>query len=426
LDSENSDEERALRQSTSFAVEIKVPSLDIFKIAAGNAQWLGWDRYTGALKLLRRDATRLETDQLTEYYERRSGGWQLAKSIVHGNDAAEQPTITVEQGLNTPPRVTVTSLGTQKKELLLDPNPQFNELSFGTVNQIQWIGADGHPVLGALYLPPNYILGRKYPLVIQTHGFEPQEFWIDGPFTTAFAAQVLAGLDMAVLQIPDSHDFRNTPQEAPKMTETYEKAVDFLDSLGLIDRNRMGIVGFSRTGLYVRYLLTHSHCEFSAAVIADGFDDGYFNYLAVANSSPYFASEVEALMGKSPFGDGLSLWEKRSSGFSLDKVAVPVQLQANGPASLVSTWDWFSGLTRLEKPVDMLYLPKGSHILEKPKERLASQQSMVDWFAFWLKGEEDPTSLKQKQYSRWRVLRDLAKNQKSQQGARVKGSLCAQ
>ena len=53
-----------------------------------------------------------------------------------------------------------------------------------------------------LYWPLNYVAGRKYPLVIQTHGWTPDRFWMDGPWTTAFAAQALAGKGFFVLQVP--------------------------------------------------------------------------------------------------------------------------------------------------------------------------------------------------------------------------------
>jgi hypothetical protein len=43
---------------------------------------------------------------------------------------------------------------------------------------------------------------------------------------------------------------------------------------------------------------------------------------------------------------------------------------------------------------------------------MVSQQTNVDWFAFWLKGEEDPAPEKAMTYARWRELRRLQeKNQ---------------
>ncbi len=55
----------------------------------------------------------------------------------------------------------------------------------------------------------------------------------------------------------------------------------------------------------------------------------------------------------------------------------------------------------------MLYLPDGAHILVKPWEQMTSEQASVDWFCFWLKGEEDPDPAKADQYTRWRELRKL-------------------
>ncbi len=56
----------------------------------------------------------------------------------------------------------------------------------------------------------------------------------------------------------------------------------------------------------------------------------------------------------------------------------------------------------------------GVHVLEKPWDRMASQQTNVDWFCFWLKGEEDPDPAKVEQYKRWRELRKLqAENERA-------------
>jgi hypothetical protein len=77
------------------------------------------------------------------------------------------------------------------------------------------------------------------------------------------------------------------------------------------------------------------------------------------------------------------------------------------PGSLLVDWHWFSGLTRLGKPVEMIYIPEGTHILEKPWDRMISQQGNVEWFCFWLKGEEDSNPAKAEQYKHWHNLRAL-------------------
>ncbi len=52
-------------------------------------------------------------------------------------------------------------------------------------------------------------------------------------------------------------------------------------------------------------------------------------------------------------------------------------------------------------------LQAGTHVMTNPTQRLASETSNVDWFRFWLKGEEDPDPAKAEQYKRWRGLRTL-------------------
>ena len=391
------------RESHTFVAEVNVPDLEVTEISDQGLKLANWDPTNSFLKLTKRIPQAARNDE-TNCYRKDKGHWRPADC---GIETHNLPEITVVQNVNSPPRIAATDPSTGRKTLLLDLNPQFRGVSFGKVEKFAWRGGNGAEVEGGLYLPIDYVAGRRYPLVVQTHGFDPNQFWIAGPFATAFAAQALAANKFVVLQVPDSHYSMDTPEEATEMAATYENAIDDLDSKGIIDAKRVGIVAFSRTGLYVRYLLTHERHHFAAAVIADGFDDGFWTYLAYANESSYFASELQEVIGASPFGEGLNTWLNRSSGFLLEKVNTPVQIQVNDSGSLLGNWDWFVGLKRLHKPVELLYFPNGTHILERPSEQLASKQAVVDWFRFWLQDYEDPGPAKAEQYNRWRELRKM-------------------
>jgi hypothetical protein len=52
-------------------------------------------------------------------------------------------------------------------------------------------------------------------------------------------------------------------------------------------------------------------------------------------------------------------------------------------------------------------LQAGTHVMTNPTQRLTSETINVDWFRFWLKGEEDSDPAKAEQYARWRELRKL-------------------
>ena len=117
------------------------------------------------------------------------------------------PDIVLDEGMNTPPRIVAVDPPTGRKSLLMDLNPQFQNLALARVEEITWKDSRGHELKGGLYWPPDYVAGKKYPVVIQTHGWTTNRFWMDGPFTTAFAAQALAGKGFFVVQVhgPDWH-----------------------------------------------------------------------------------------------------------------------------------------------------------------------------------------------------------------------------
>lgn len=320
------------------------------------------------------------------------------------------PDVVLKENMNLPPRIYVSDKKAKQKVLLLDLNPDFAGLTFGKVESITWKATDGHEVEGGLYLPPDFDSKKRYPLVIQTHGFHADKFWIDGPWSSAFAAQPLASGGIVVLQVGgstkrDDGTYVSTTQEGPRQLAAYEGAIDELDRRGLIDRNRVGIVGFSRTVFTVGYTLTHSKYHFSAATLVDGIDGGYFQYFAFSNSVPEFSREIDQLNGGPPFGDNLTSWLTSSAGFNLDKINTPLRLVALGPSSVLELWEWFAGLWRLEKPVDFIYLPDAPHLIVKPWERMVAQQGLVDWFSFWLQGEESSDPASQDQYFRWREMR---------------------
>ena len=396
------------RRSNKFVVEIKLPSREFVKIAKEELNPIRWDARTNIVQFhARQIQDQTGSAPQSVYYRKTSEIWErLPTPPAVIGDAL--PDILAEQGLNLPPQIVAVDSKTKRKVILLDLNPQFTGLQFGKVEEIKWKDATGQPVRGGLYLPPDYIAGKKYPLVIQTHGFDSHGFVIDGDHVSASAAQPLVSKGIVVLQMNDIfYDSLDTPKETERAMSAYENAVEYLDQKGIIDRSRVGLFGFSRTCLYVKYTLTHSSQHFAAAVVAEGFDAGYLQYIVGGNLASNAASEEESVIGAPPFGDGLLLWLKRSPGFLLNKVQTPLQIQAFASGSLLGEWEWFSGLKRLGKPVDFIYLPTATHILVKPWDRMVSQEGTLDWFCFWLKGEEDPEPGKAAQYTRWRELRKL-------------------
>jgi dipeptidyl aminopeptidase/acylaminoacyl peptidase len=402
--------EREARQTSPFIVELTVPRGEITKITSEPLRLVGWDKGTNSLMSRNRvifsfgdSDSKLKLEGQLQLFRKVQTGWEkIAKPLC----PVAQPAIVWEEHLNSPPKILEIDSISGRKSLLFDPNPQFQELSFGQVQEIHWKISNGKDMRGGLVYPVGYVPGKKYPLVIQTHGWVPDMFLVDGLYSTAFAAQPLANKGIMVLQ-SDMLLSTDLAKEQDRAVASFEGAIDYLAKKGLIDRNEVGIIGFSRTCYHVKSMLTHSAYPIAAASVTDGLDGGYFQYIVFSKNEPGLTHLFEEGNGGIPFGHGLQSWFQASPGFNIDKVRAPLLITALNPTSALQEWEWFVALSRREKPVELLMLKDGAHVLERPSDRMISLQSNVDWFVFWLKGEEDPDPAKAELYRRWRQLRRL-------------------
>ena len=403
------------RMHNVYAAEVFLPGREIKTISERQIPFEAADIQADSAQDRFVTQSHMASDAQMEF-RKDAGGWKWTKLNPSALNSEGSLSVTLDQGPNSPPKLVVNDPKTKETAVVLDLNPQFARLAFGQVRPFKWKTRDGYHEEGLLYYPTNYIAGKRYPLVLQTHGSVRDRFWIDGPFTTAFAAQPLASHGFFVLQMPlgdiynkESLDevtkILGTAKEGPYFLALFESAIDELDRQGLIDRNRIGLTGFSRTVYHVLYTLTHSRYHFAAAVIADGADFGYVTCIYF----PAFRSTCEKMNGGPPYGATLSSWTKESPTFRLDKIEAPLLLQAI--SAPIGEWEILAGLRWLKKPVEMLnFYPEGDHVLVRPRQRMLSQQTTVDWYCFWLKGEEDPDPAKAEQYRRWHKL--LAEAQK--------------
>jgi len=369
-----------------------------------NARFVGGDKRRVTLLISKPGESSYST---VEYELIADGTWEVAEqhkgmsSGGHGGLA-----VTVKQGLNDPPQLVAANRQTSR--VIWNPNPQLKTMEFTKVHVETWKDREGRDWIAGLYLPTDYKAGQRYPLVIQTHGFNESEFTPSGVYSTAFAARALAAVGIAVLQVREPCAIAMTT-EGPCALSGYEAVANKLISEGLADPEKIGIVGFSRTCFYVMETLSKNSLHFKAASITDGQMITYLQYMLtigyVENSIP---QQFDSVIGAPPFGAGLQEWLKRSPGFNLDKITAPLLVVAAGrPLSLLFMWEPYAALHYLRKPVDLILLNTNEHILTNPALRMASQGGTVDWFRFWLQDYEDPEPGKKEQYVRWRELRKM-------------------
>lgn len=341
--------------------------------------------------------------------QRSRSSWVVSKAPSPSVDLPLE--LIVREGLNDPPVLVAIDPASNKSRVVFDPNPQLADINLGTVTPYEWNDAHGRPVKGGLVKPPDYVPGKRYPLVIQTHGFHRNRFYTYGISETSNAGRPLAGRDIVVLQVsepnpPTEDDFR---KGIGLGTEVYLAAIDQLSNEGLVDRDKVGITGYSFTGFLVSKAITNAPDRFAAAALANtdpGTMGTYFSYLDYATPD-YIKFVGDLVGGGKPYGaQGLKQWIENAPGFATDKISAPVLVLPSTPQDLISLWPLYASLKDQGKAVDLSYTRGGKHNLRKPLEILAHQEMLVDWFDFWLNGHEDPDPAKAEQYSRWRKLRE--------------------
>ena len=346
---------------------------------------------------------------VVERYHAEGGAWHLAeKQLSNASDAAApgvpELLVAIRQAVDRRPVLWASDPKEQVGRMLWDPNPDLASAAMGKVSVIRWSDDSGYEWTGGLIKPVGYVPGRRYPLIIQTHGFAAYRFLTDGYYPTAMAAQPLASAGFVVLQIETRRSHYTTREEVDDQVDGFLAAIETLDREGLIDPLKVGLAGFSRTSWYVESALVHHPQRFAVATIADGVDQGYLQY-RLFGDTPNIRDDSETIHGGAPRGDRLSDWATYAPPFQADRIEAPVLIQALGARSILMEWEIYASLYHFGKPVDLLYLPDAQHVLQSPRDLVGSEQAVVDWFRFWLLGEERSTPDAKDQYSRWERLK---------------------
>jgi dipeptidyl aminopeptidase/acylaminoacyl peptidase len=315
----------------------------------------------------------------------------------------------IHQMPNVPPDLWLLDATSGKTTRLTEINPELSEQTLGEVERITWTGSISTKHRGYLIYPVGYESGARYPCVIMCKSWD--ETFIhggNGGFIGNFAPQALANCGFVVLMLEDAlgpyrkGTWAKLPggvSEAFRAMDAFETAKRELDRRGLIDPSRVGIMGFSRSSWTVDFTITHSKEPWAAAVSADSGIYSYGTYLGDKN----VRSGMAAMYGGPPYAENLKAWLDYAPAFSAGRVRTPLLMQYHGKVSMAA--EFYSALTTLGKPVELVLFPKGKHVLELPLQRVGSMQGSVDWFRFWLQGHEDSDPQYPEQYTRWRKLR---------------------
>jgi dipeptidyl aminopeptidase/acylaminoacyl peptidase len=391
--------ERTRRSSTPAIAEIDLTNRSVRRVA-----WLrSSHREDGAPTVRKRTLAWDEARQVVTIQDEgirisiaaRGGQWKPTRTP--SARVADGFEVHIRSGIDVSPRVSVSGGACGCERALFDPTPNLaRQFTLAKAESLTWKDANGIEWRGALLMPPNPVPGRECPLVVQTHGFDPEEFLVDGPFgiTTAMAAQPLANAGMAVLQIDESAAATTSDgREAKLFVEGMRAGIRALLARGTIDEQRIGLVAFSRTGLHAVQLIADEPDLFAAVVTADAAWFGYVQDQLFMSAPGPVSTEYHGLTAGKPGTRSIAEAAALDPLYRVARSHAAWRIEANHPASLIAYWELYTSLQRAGRAVEVAFYPQATHVLLMPDERLASQQGTVDWFRRWLQKKSDATGL---------------------------------
>ncbi len=297
----------------------------------------------------------------------------------------------VVDSLTVAPEIALYDLVSRRTVRVTDLNPTLRHRAYGDIRKIHWRGPHDTASFGYLIKPLGYKQGHRYPLLVlqKDEGSHPEDdsFLIDGQAQlSGYAIQTLAADGFMVLFTPDAPSERSAPRAAMgQIAQAHvESGISFLNAQGLIDTTRVAIAGWSWSGYYTQYILTHSGFPFAAGVEIDG--EGLFDYTSDTREPLPVAN-----------------------------LHVPLLIEIHNPGKLYANWPWLLRLQLLKKPFDVYYYPRAPHNITQPAARWTSLTSNIDWYRFWLQDYKDPDPAKREQYARWEALRAVSANAQAPQ-----------
>lgn len=294
-----------------------------------------------------------------------------------------------------PPRLVRLDFANGRTHILAEPNHQLATRVTAKVEPMVWEGG-----FTGYFLAPSRTTG---PLPVVVHYYMCDGF-LKGGTGDEIPMLPLVEHGIAVLCINAIRAPRAAGMEGSYdlALKTIGSAIDGLAAQGKIDPARVGIGGLSFGSSVALWSIRKSK-RFAAATVASGQVSQHYYWINALPDRGFTAMLKDYWNLGDPESD-LARWKVVSPVWDIQALDTPLLMQL--PESEVqSNVELHARLKRAGKPVEMFVFADELHIKYQPAHKRSSYERTLDWYRFWLKGEEDPAPEKVEQYRRWRSLR---------------------
>ncbi len=252
---------------------------------------------------------------------------------------------------------------------------------------------DGLELSGTLYLPTDYEEGKKYPMILWAYPREYKDKSTAGQVTSSphqfiypyygspvfWVSRGYVVLDNAAFPIVGEGDKEPNDSFVEQLVANGKAAIDAVDEMGYIDRDKVAVGGHSYGAFMTANLLSHSDL-FAAGIARSG---AYNRTL-----TPFGFQSEERSYWEAP-----EIYYEMSPFMHSDKMKTPLLLihgaaDNNSGTYTMQSERYFNALKGLGATVRLVLLPKESHGYAARESVLHVLWEQDQWLEKYLKNKE--------------------------------------
>jgi dipeptidyl aminopeptidase/acylaminoacyl peptidase len=255
---------------------------------------------------------------------------------------------------------------------------------------IRWKSQDGAEIEGVLHKPADFQAGRRHPLLVVIHG-GPTGVSRPVPYGSGSFYPIDAFLSRGALILEPNYRgsagygerFRSLNVRNLGIGDAWDvlSGIDALVQQGLVDRDRVGSMGWSQGGYISAFLTTRHSDRFKAISVGAGISD-WMTYYVNTDIHPFTRQYLKG----TPWDDP-KIYADTSPMTYIKQAKTPTLIQHGEDDARVpipNAFQLYQGLRDQNVPVQLSIFKGFGHGLTKPKANRAAMQQNLDWFTRYI------------------------------------------
>ncbi|QDW67575.1 Atxe2 family lasso peptide isopeptidase [Luteimonas granuli] len=299
-----------------------------------------------------------------------------------------------------PPRLERVDLETGARQVLFDPNASLaSDMARGaTARLLRWTDANGNAFTGQFFEAQG-MDGAPAPLFVTYYSCSG---FLRGGVGDEWPLASLAGHGISALCITAPPGYPLDAMERyDRGLSAVRTVVELLAAERKIDRSKVGMGGLSFGSEVTFWTAMRSDLLAAASITSPSIEPNYHLFNALRDDA--FFENLRALWGLGAPDETPERWRDISPIHHVDRIRTPMLFQMPEQEYLGSLGVTLPLVRRSQG--DLYVFPHEAHQKFQPRHKLAAYERNLDWFRFWLLGEEDSHPAKAEQYAHWRGMR---------------------